>query len=133
MAKVRFTSPKMHTDLAALGIVPKKSRVLTWPATLSPALVNSYLLGILDGDGWITIDRRKQTPHYVTGFISASPAFPEQAAQEINKAIGIPLARLGRVNTAFSIRYGGHSAILLSNGYTVTFLACLAREYLKRK
>ena len=76
---------------------------------------NSYLLGVLDGDGWITIDKRKPTPYYTIGIISASPAFLERAAQEINIAIDVPLARLSIVNQcAFTIRYGGKSAVLVS-------------------
>jgi hypothetical protein len=116
MAKVHFTSPKMYTDLATLGIVPKKSLVLTWPNALPTDFVNSYLLGILDGDGWITIDQRKRAPYYTLGFMSASPSFLERAALEINAAVDVPLARLSPVNKrAFTIRYGGKSAVLMSN------------------
>lgn len=114
LAKVHFTSPRMYADLARLGIVPRKSHVLTWPEMLPGDLINSYLLGVFDGDGWITIDKRKPTPHYIIGIISASPAFLERAAQEIVAAIDVPLVRLSAVNQrAFTIRYGGKSAILM--------------------
>ncbi len=116
LAKVCFTSPMMYTDLAALGVVPRKSLTLTWPDLLPRAFVNSYLLGVFDGDGWITIDKRKPTPYYTLGIISASSAFLERAAQEIKAAIDVPLARLSAINQrAFTIRYGGRSAVLFSN------------------
>lgn len=116
LAKVCFTSPRIYADLASLGVIPRKSLVLEWPAALPATLVNSYLLGILDGDGWITIDQRKHTPYYILGLISASPVFLERAAQEISTAIDVPLAHLSIVNQrAFSIRYGGRSAVLLSD------------------
>jgi len=115
LAKVHFTSPMMCAELAALGVIPRKSHTLRWPDLLPDALVNSFLLGVLDGDGWITIDKRKPTPYYTLGIISASPAFIERAAQEIAAAIGVSLARLSAVNQrAFTIRYGGKSAILTS-------------------
>lgn len=115
LAKVHFTSPRMYADLARLGIVPRKSHTLTWPEMLPGGIINSYLLGVFDGDGWITIDKRKPTPHYIIGIISASRVFLERAAQEINAAIDVPLARLSPINQrAFTIRYGGRSAILMS-------------------
>lgn len=115
MAKVHFTSPRMYADLATLGVIPRKSHTLTWPDMLPGDLINSYLLGVFDGDGWITIDKRKPTPYYIIGIISASPIFLERAAQEINTAIDVPLARLSAVNQrAFTIRYGGKSAVLMS-------------------
>lgn len=115
MAKVHFTSPNMCADLATLGVVSRKSHVLAWPTTLPEAFVNSYLLGILDGDGWITVDRRKQAPHYILGFVSASSTFLERIAQEIKAALDVPLAHLGTINKghAFTIRYGGKSAVLM--------------------
>lgn len=51
LAKVCFTSPMMYTDLAAHGVVPRKSHTLTWPDLLPNAFVNSYLPGVFDGDG----------------------------------------------------------------------------------
>lgn len=117
MARICFTSPIMCRDLARYNVIPRKSLVLTWPDALPSNLVNSYLLGVLDGDGWITIDQRKPTPYYIIGFISASPTFLERASQEIANALNIPPAHLGTVNKggAFTIRYGGKPAILISN------------------
>lgn len=116
MVRVCFTSPDMCKDLAELGIIPRKSLVLTWPDALPKELINSYLLGVLDGDGWITPDKRKPTPYYTLGFISASRPFIERIAQEIYTALDVPLVHLGTVNKGktFTIRYGGKSARLVS-------------------
>lgn len=127
MAKVHFTSPMMCEDLASFGIVPRKSHTLIWPALLPIVFVNSYLLGILDGDGWITIDRRKHTPYYTIGFVSASSAFLERAAQEISAALDVSAARVDKLNTAFSLRYGGRTATLIS-GWLHRDLPGLARK-----
>ncbi len=115
LAKVHFTSPRMYAELAKLGIIPRKSHTLTWPEMLPGDFINSYLLGVFDGDGWITIDKRKPMLYHIIGIISASPSFLQRAAQEIAAAIDVPLARLSAVNQrAFTIRYGGKSAILMS-------------------
>jgi hypothetical protein len=127
MAKVHFTSPTMYTELAALGVIPRKSHTLTWPNALPETFVNSYLLGILDGDGWITIDRRKHTPYYTIGFVSASSAFLERAAQEISAALDVSAARVDKLNTAFSLRYGGRTATLIG-GWLHRDLQGLARK-----
>ncbi len=129
MVRICFTSPIMCKDLAIYGVVPRKSLVLTWPDALPPYLINSYLLGVFDGDGWITIDQRKQMPHYILGFISASSPFLERVAQEITEALDVPLAHLGTVNKGrtFTIHYGGKSARLLS-GWMHRDLPGLARK-----
>jgi hypothetical protein len=116
MVKICFTSPKMCKDLATFCVVPRKSSVLAWPDQLPVKFINSYLLGVFDGDGWITLDKRKALPHYILGFISASPTFLERAAQEIKDTLDVPRAHLGTVNDGrtFTIRYGGKSARLLS-------------------
>ncbi len=114
LAKVHFTSPEMCKDLAKLGIVPKKSHILTWPTLLPEAFVNSFLLGILDGDGCLMTDKRKLSPHYIISITSASPAFLEQTAHKINAVLDVPLAHIDKNNTAFAIRYGGKSAALIS-------------------
>src|SRR5260370_12759323 len=99
LAKVHFTSPTMCADLAALGVIPRKSHTLTWPDSLPEAFVNSFLLGVFDGDGWITIDKSKPTPHYIIGIIPASPVFLKQAAQELNAANHRPLPPLLTMTT----------------------------------
>jgi hypothetical protein len=114
MVKITFTSSEMCRDLALLGVHPRKSLVLTWPEMLPSHLINSYLLGILDGDGWVTLDRRKHNPYYTVGIMSASLGFIERAAQEITKALDIPLAHPNMVNNCvFTLRYGGKKATLI--------------------
>lgn len=115
MAKVHLTSPTLCADLARYGIVPRKSLTLAWPDSLPDHLANSFLLGVYDGDGWLTTDRRKRTPYYIAGILSASQAFIEQAALVIHRATGCPLARPSSVNgRALAIRYSGQNAHTLT-------------------
>jgi hypothetical protein len=110
LAKICFTSLMMHTDLAKLGIVPRKSLILRWPDILPMHLANSYLLGIFDGDGWITFDRRKKNLYYSLGFTSASKPFLERITEVINGAIGVTPVNITANNSAYRILYGGASA-----------------------
>jgi len=112
LASVQCTSPQLCADLAHLGVVPRKSKILAWPEMLPLEFVNSFLLGIYDGDGWLTADKRKRNPYYIIGIISASIPFINRVAEVISDATGVPLARLSPVNQrAYSIRYGGQRAI----------------------
>jgi hypothetical protein len=54
--KIRFTSKKIKNDLASLGILPRKSKILTFPEILkNHPLVNHYIRGLIDGDGSIDV------------------------------------------------------------------------------
>jgi hypothetical protein len=111
-ARVQCTSSQMCADLANLGVVPRKSKILVWPEALPEALSNSFLLGVYDGDGWLTLDKRKQNPYYVLGIMSASVPFIERIARVISAATGVPLANLSSVNhRAFTVRYNGRRAV----------------------
>lgn len=115
MVCFQFNSPIMCNDLAVLNIVPRKSLTLAWPDALPRHLINSFLLGVFDGDGWITIDQRKAMTYYTLGFISGSLPFLKRVVQEVNAAMNLPLINIGTVNgRAYSIRYGGKSAKILS-------------------
>lgn len=50
-ASVQCTSPQLCVDLARLGVVPRKSKILAWPEMLPARFASSFLLGIYDGDG----------------------------------------------------------------------------------
>lgn len=116
MARVVFTSPQIWGDLASFGIVPQKSKILNWPEKLSTALYNSFLLGVYDGDGWLTVDKRKVNPYYIIGFTSASRSFLEKMAQVISEAAAIPLARVSlNGRSTLAIRYGGRYARIVSD------------------
>lgn len=115
MTDIAFTSSEMCANLALLGVVPRKSLHLIWPELLPMEFANSYLLGIFDGDGWITRDARKINPYYSLGIMSASHSFLERAAEIIGIQSGLRAPAITRVNNrAWMIQYGGKHAIALS-------------------
>lgn len=49
--KLVFSSDRIVADLAAYGVLPRKSAVFTWPQALPDGLSWPFLLGYFDGDG----------------------------------------------------------------------------------
>lgn len=72
-------SPELVSDLTRLGIVPRKSLVLT-PPTLEPSLMRHFWRGCIDGDGSIGY-YGKWSLHYVgsAAMVYAFRAFMQQA------------------------------------------------------
>lgn len=128
-ARVSFTSPQMVEDLARYNVVPRKSHTYSWPNALPPELANSFLLGVLDGDGWTIPDKRKAKPYYVTGIISGNPTFPGQIARVVEHATGISSPQVCHVGRAWTVRYGGRRAEVVSE-WLHRDLAGLARKRL---
>jgi hypothetical protein len=128
-ARVSFTSPQMVEDLARYDVVPRKSHTYSWPDALPVEFANSFLLGVLDGDGWIIPDKRKARPYYQIGIISGNPIFPGQIARVVEDTIGISSPQVCRVGRAWSIRYGGGRAEVV-NGWLHHDLPGLARKRL---
>ena len=63
MCYLRIDNKKMYTDLLNLGFSSKKT-MNEQPVELSEDLINHYIRGIFDGDGWISIYGR----HAEVGF-----------------------------------------------------------------
>lgn len=51
--KIRLTSKQMYNDLIALGCIPRKSLVLTFPTILPDSLISHFIRGYFDGDGTV--------------------------------------------------------------------------------
>lgn len=82
-------SPQIFTDLGRFGIVPRKSLVLRWPATLPEAFDASFLLGYYDGDGYLSLS---SSPSYRQPYprwgLCGTSEFLESAIATIQRRIG---------------------------------------------
>jgi hypothetical protein len=58
-ATIRFSSPKICTDLISLGVGPNKSQTLE-VSNIETSLLRHYWRGMVDGDGYISISSRPQ-------------------------------------------------------------------------
>lgn len=61
MVKFQVGSADLMADLAQHGIVPRKSLVVEWPATVPPEHEGSFLCGMHDGDGSLEL---QPIPHW---------------------------------------------------------------------
>ena len=53
-------SKKMFDDLAALGVVERKSLILSFPSFLSDEMIRHFIRGYFDGDGSVWEGKRKK-------------------------------------------------------------------------
>lgn len=105
-----FTSQQMFDDLVVLGVTPVKSFTIDWPNNLSECYDREFILGVLDGDGHITKDRR----YSYVGFTGGSFALLAAIVRKIEHHTGV---RMGgpwkKTQHCFSIRTYDVRAITL--------------------
>jgi len=61
---IRISCPKMSHDLSKNGCVPRKSLILKFPNTdiVPEYLIHHFIRGYFDGDGCISVSKRKNRP-----------------------------------------------------------------------
>jgi len=87
--KLIITSKKMSGDLIKLGCVPRKSLILKFPTEeqVPDYLIQHFIRGYFDGDGWINIQKRRDCNNYSCrfGIISTENFCKELQCVLINK------------------------------------------------
>lgn len=92
-AVIQITSQQMVADLARYGIVPRKSRILEWPA-LPGHLLRPFLSGYFDGDGWIHVIHKGARLYPGWGVCSGSERFLLDMKEFILASTGVALPRI---------------------------------------
>ena len=87
---LQVTSRQMVSDLAAFGVVPRKSRILQWPGCLGDML-RPYLLGYFDGDGTAYAIRGKYPGWSVC---SGSEAFLVSLKEFVREGTGVVMEKI---------------------------------------
>ncbi|HEU5199876.1 MAG TPA: LAGLIDADG family homing endonuclease [Ktedonobacterales bacterium] len=107
-----FVSRPMVADLAAFGITAAKSCILQWPDKLPDCYARAFILGLFDGDGFITYDQHGNTRVPYVGFTSGSPQLLTKIIEIIEHQAGVRIAGpWPKGNSkAFLIRVSGHKA-----------------------
>lgn len=115
-AVIQVTSQQMVTDLARYGIVPRKSRILEWPALPSP-LLRPFLSGYFDGDGWIHVIHKGARRYPGWGVCSGSERFLLDMKEFILASTGVALPRiLHRPRSSlYYVGTSGEKAYLINN------------------
>jgi hypothetical protein len=128
---LNFTSHQMFADLVALGVTPAKSLVIEWPTTLPDCYAREFILGVFDGDGFITYYQRGSVREPYVGFIGASLQLLKKIVDVIEQQTGVRIAGPWAKGSskAFLIRVGGRKAYIVDQWLHATGLG-LARKRL---
>jgi transposase-like protein len=81
---IRVVSKKICEDLKQYGIVPNKTYITKHLPKISEEFIPHFLRGLLDGDGWISIDN---SGYYHMGFVSYSKSVCEDFQEYCNSLI----------------------------------------------
>lgn len=88
-AALRFCSQHIAADLREIfGIVPRKSLVLEAPPRLPDTLHLPYLVGLIEGDGTVSITHRRY-PILGIRFSSASPPLIDWVCRTVDHQVGV--------------------------------------------
>lgn len=102
-----FARPLIVKDLAGIGILPRKSLNIKFPA-VPDAFLKDFIRGVFDGDGSVYFEKRSKRYPLRTTFVSSSQEFIEKLEITLQQ-LGLPrrvIHKQGTKNgTHFKIRY----------------------------
>lgn len=130
-AEIKITSPKLFDDLAKFNIVPRKSKIYTFPEWLvEHPQVHHFMRGYFDGDGSWYIGSSKKTDQ-VFFSLRGTTEFLEVYRSVLERECGIPKREKPiRVNGGVGVlEYGGNGVATKIRD----FLYQEASVYLERK
>lgn len=99
MAELTIGFRYFSEQMKGWGLVPNKTFVLTYPTWLSPALHGDFVRGFFDGDGCVTISRKKMR----ISFVGASIDFITGLNRAISKYASVEQRTIySRVRTGWA-------------------------------
>jgi hypothetical protein len=107
-------SAQMKTDLARLGIVPRKSLIVTCPE-LPPHLENSFILGCYDGDGCLKAEGRPADWRWE--LYSASEIFLVAVREAIRRHTGFELLKSVSGRRLHQLRLNGGRSVQILDAW----------------
>ena len=84
--RLRISNPVILQDIQKLGVIPNKTKTCQFPS-VPVAFPGDFIRGFLDGDGWITV--RKKKMEISVGFSNGSYKFLEELAKRLNKFLSL--------------------------------------------
>ena len=105
-----FTSEIMTNHLERHGIVPNKSKTLTLSKKIPDKFINSYVLGLCDGDGCFSVGKTGQ----ITFVLTASKNIAEEVQSLLIKNCGVSKTKIRQYKHSpctFSLVYHGNKQV----------------------
>lgn len=103
--RIRFKSKKLRIRLAELGIVQNKTFILKFAENIPNEFLNSYILGLIDGDGSFCISKYSNTLTF--SIVSASEQFIVSLQKSLIKNCNLNKTKLTKVKNKFILNYAG--------------------------
>lgn len=126
--KFCFHSSQMKQDLSTHNIIPNKSKTLEISKQVPAVFVNSYLLGIIDGDGSFFTDNEGQAHFSLIGSKPEIEAIQEILIKNCN-VNSCKIQQETRSKQMWYLNYGGNATI----SRIVNYLYRDSTIYLQRK
>ncbi len=99
----KFARERLVADLAGLGILPRKSLNIMFPA-VPDAFLKDFIRGAFDGDGSVFFDSRSKNCPVRTKFVSSSVEFIEKL-ESVLQELGMPARKIYQQPTKNGISY----------------------------
>lgn len=119
---------QMKTDLAVLGITPRKSSTIQYPE-LPPHLENSFILGCFDGDG--TLLSARGPSYWKWELYSASESFLVATREAVHRHTGLELRKGIKKEGLYLLNLSGGRSIQVLDAWLHADMPGLARKRLK--
>ncbi|MGF9711624.1 hypothetical protein [Paenibacillus naphthalenovorans] len=110
-ARLRLWSKRMHADLIALGILPRKSFTGSYPIIEDRTLFKHYIRGVFDGDGSIMMKKRKDRSPRPRAVILGSKSFCDWAFPLIQKCANINVGGVYALSTIYGVTFEGYPSV----------------------
>ena len=89
--RLRISNPVILQDIQKLGVTPNKSKTCQLPA-VPKIFFRDFIRGVLDGDGWVTIRKKKR--EISIGFCSGSFKFLRDLIERLNEFLSLTINNL---------------------------------------
>ncbi len=115
---LRIGSRKMFNDLMGIGVVPNKSKIVSFPL-VSPRYLSHFIRGYFDGDGcvYLQLARGKTQKTIIKKlsviFTSGSKIFLEGLSSNIRKIVNLKQEKVYDSHFAYQLRYSTSDSIEL--------------------
>ncbi|HLD70415.1 MAG TPA: LAGLIDADG family homing endonuclease [Negativicutes bacterium] len=133
--KLRIGSKEMYQDLLNLGVVPNKSKIITFP-DISKQYVSHFIRGYFDGDGCVTIMRGKGKYGQIilkgiaVIFTSGSKIFLEELCRKAHEIANFNIRNIYSGSGAHYLKYSTSESI---EWFKFLYSKDMSDLFLKRK
>jgi len=132
---LRIGSREMFNDLTCFGLIPRKSKNISFPKVPEQYL-DHFIRGYFDGDGCVYLRKEKGIMGSVilkqlsVIFTSGSPSFLTELSKVLSDKLFLKRREVHSNNRAFQLRYYTHDSVKV---FKFLYGQCAQKLYLKRK